>query len=126
MPTILVVDNDAATLSQAERTLANAGHKVEMATTARAALRVLAAARIDVVVLEVILPDMEGIETIIELQRLHPRCPIVAMSGGGTVITADHALQLAKAVGAHATLRKPFTAADLLGVVEGALAGAAA
>jgi DNA-binding response OmpR family regulator len=126
MPTVLVVDNDIATLQQAEGALRGAGHKVEMATSARAALRVLSAADIDAVLLEVILPEMEGVETIIELQRQWPQRPIVAMSGGGNVITSDHALQLAKAVGASATLKKPFTARELLAAVEGALASAAA
>ncbi len=126
MPTVLVVDNDTAHLSATERTLSAAGYKVEMATSARAALRVLAAADIDLVLLEVILPEMEGIEAILEMQRHWPHRPVIAMTAGGAVITADYALQLAKAVGARSTLSKPFSGAELLIALNGALTSAAA
>lgn len=126
MPTVLVIDDDTATLDFVERVLHGAGYRVEMATSARAAMRVLAAAAIDAVLLEVILPEMEGVETILEVHRRWPDRPVVAMSGGGAVVSGDYALKLAKAVGAHAVLPKPFSGSDLLAVLDKALAGAEA
>lgn len=126
MPTVLVVDHDLDVLDLAQRALQGADWKVEMTTSARAALNLLTKASVDVIVLEVLLPDMEGVETIVEMQRRWPDRPVVAMSGGGHMVTADHALRLARAVGAVAILKKPFSAADLLAAVQTATAAAEA
>ena len=122
MPTILVVDNDLDCLDAAQRALQAAGHKVEMTTSARAALALLAKTTVDAIVLEMLLPDMEGVETIVQMQQRWPTRPVVAMSGGGAMVSADHALRLAKAVGARALLHKPFSGADLLMAVQTAMA----
>jgi DNA-binding NtrC family response regulator len=122
LPTILVVDNDLDCLDTAQRALQEAGHKVEMTTSARAALALLAKVAVDAIVLEMLLPDMEGVETILQMQQRWPARPVVAMSGGGSMVSADHALRLAKAVGAQAVLHKPFSGADLLVAVDQALA----
>jgi DNA-binding response OmpR family regulator len=73
----------------------------------------------DLVVLDLVMPEMEGAETVMELRRLRPSLPVLAISG---VVGADFYLQAARLLGAGATLRKPFTARDLLGHVDALLA----
>jgi CheY-like chemotaxis protein len=71
----------------------------------------------EVLVTDIIMPGMEGIETIREIRREHPGIKVVAMSGGGAVGPRSY-LQLARALGADITLRKPFAIADLLEAVS--------
>jgi len=75
---------------------------------------------VDVVITDILMPNKEGIETIIELRKTRPGLKIVAMSGGGIMSGAD-TLRVARSLGAHATLRKPFRIADLRRVVAACL-----
>jgi DNA-binding response OmpR family regulator len=122
MATVLVVDNDAATLALAIHTLSAAGIDVRMATSTRAALEVMATETIDLILLEVLLPGHEGIETIGEVRQRWPGRSIVAMSGGGPFIGSGELLRYAAALGARATLRKPFSPEELLAAVGKGLA----
>jgi DNA-binding response OmpR family regulator len=71
----------------------------------------------DLVVTDIIMPDKEGLATIMELRREFPDTKIIAMSAGGARFTIDF-LPMAKALGAHETLTKPFMPQDLLAAVE--------
>jgi len=60
------------------------------------------------------MPDKEGVETVQDIRRLHPNTKIIVMSGSGL---SDHYLKVATKFGAHATLGKPFRAAELSEIV---------
>ncbi len=71
----------------------------------------------DIVVTDILMPDKEGIETIMELQGLDSKIRIIAMSGGGSAKNMSF-LEMAKKVGARHVLSKPFKSAVLLNAVK--------
>jgi len=73
----------------------------------------LAHRRPDAVITDIVMPEHEGIETIVALRAAAPNLPIIAISGCGQVIAAEF-LDMALQAGATATLRKPFELATLL------------
>jgi FixJ family two-component response regulator len=72
------------------------------------------------VLTDVIMPEKDGIEVIGELRRKQPNVRIVAMSGGGHV-ALDQYLKIAKGMGAHGILQKPFSNDELLATIEAAM-----
>lgn len=69
---------------------------------------------LDVVITDVMMPERDGLEVITELRKSHPSIRIIATSGGGAAMEAADCLYVAKRLGAHATLKKPFNQAQLL------------
>jgi len=121
-PYILVIDDDAMVRQAPIRVLENSGYEVQCAPDGRQGLRAFRIRRPDLVISDIIMPEMEGIETIMELRILSRDCPIIAISGGGRLGKADF-LAVAKKLGATATLNKPFETEDLLRTVANCLAG---
>ncbi|HVO14548.1 MAG TPA: response regulator [Alphaproteobacteria bacterium] len=76
----------------------------------------------DLVVTDIIMPEKEGIETIIELRQRDPKVKIIAISGGGRTSNQIF-LDVAKKFGAVDVLAKPFTPKQLLATVQKALTG---
>jgi FixJ family two-component response regulator len=72
-------------------------------------------------VLDMLMPDMDGVETLLALRDFVPRLLVVAMSGGGRVSSHLY-LRFAKLMGAAQVLEKPFSADQLLQAVASALA----
>jgi DNA-binding NarL/FixJ family response regulator len=73
-----------------------------------------------VVITDLVMPDMEGLETIRELRRRFGDVRIIAISGGG-VGSASHNLQAAKRLGAAGVLPKPFSTDEILATIDQAL-----
>ena len=71
----------------------------------------------DIIITDLVMPEKEGIETIMELSRTAPNIKIIAMSGGGRVNATDY-LTIARRVGASDTLAKPFSGDELLAAVS--------
>lgn len=115
-PTVLLIDDDPDLRSMLRRTLVRSGYAVQEAENGREGLKVLALSPVDVVVTDIIMPDMEGIELILELRRSRPELPIVAMSAGGR-IGPDSYLYLAERSGATRTIAKPFSIGPFLELV---------
>ena len=120
MATILVVDDDEAFRSVLRRTLVRAGYNVREAADGAAALKSLTDTTVELVITDIIMPNMEGIETIRALRRAYPHLSIIAMSGGGRMKPEGY-LEVAKAFGAECILSKPFDNAQLFAAVEEAL-----
>jgi YesN/AraC family two-component response regulator len=97
------------------------GYAVQTAPNGRVGTRLFADAEPDLVITDIIMPEQEGIETIMRLRGLRPDKPIIAISGGGRVRNADF-LQMAACLGASAVLAKPFDGNDLIRKVETCLA----
>ena len=116
MHVILLVDDDGSLRSMLRRTLERAGYAVVEATNGRSALAALAHNTVDLVLTDVIMPDMEGIELILQLRKTRPELPVIAMSGGG-VLPAGEYLQMALDMGAVSVLAKPFDSTAMLSAV---------
>lgn len=122
MALILVIDDEDQVRTMVRHTLEKMGHTVCEAANGNDGLHMFECARFDLVVTDIIMPEMEGIETIMEIRRRNPEARIIAMSGGGRARNLEF-LPLAKKLGADQALRKPFRRAELLEVVDLALTG---
>ena len=125
MPRVLVIDDDILVRRTISRILEDAGYEVALAEDGAKGVAKFRSDRPDLVITDLIMPDQEGIETIIEMLREDPAARIVAVSGGGRLGSMDF-LAVAQKLGASEILRKPFEPAELLGCVARALAPAPA
>jgi DNA-binding response OmpR family regulator len=116
-PRILVVDDDAVLREAMRRFLEQAGYEVLQAPDGATGLRLYRDRGADVVVLDIYMPERDGLEVIRELQAEKRRAKIVAISGGGDATQLDM-LKAAAAFGAARTLSKPFAWQDLLAAVR--------
>ena len=121
MSNILVIDDDNAICLLLQQGLEAQGHRVAVAPDGKKALAAHKVAPADLVITDLIMPGMEGIETIIEMRRRSPKVKIIAMSGGGLGKGVDY-LQIAEKFGAQRTIAKPFTIRKLGQLVTEVLA----
>jgi CheY-like chemotaxis protein len=111
---ILFVDDDNVISTLSKRVLAEAGHTVFLATTGREALAMLKSAAPDLVITDLVMPDMDGLELIRTLLQSSPALKIIAISGE----FQGEFLRVAKAFGAKASLQKLFDPLELLRLVN--------
>jgi two-component system, chemotaxis family, chemotaxis protein CheY len=123
MADIVVIDDDPALRGTIRKILERGGHTVREAGDGDAGLRMVEEAQPDLVVTDLLMPEKEGIETIMELCDRYPRVRIIAISGAGGVDDPGPLVD-AELFGAHATLPKPFSVDTLLRVVGEVLDGA--
>ena len=97
MGKILVVDDEPSFRLMLERLLRAAGHTVEVATDGHACLKMFRASPFDLVIMDMFMPNKEGLETIIELRKEFPHVAVVAMTGRSEFKVV---LQAAKELGA--------------------------
>jgi DNA-binding response OmpR family regulator len=114
---ILVIDDDPNVLQMVEFMLVDLGYEVELAESGEKGVRLFCESAPDLVITDIIMPDREGIEIIIEMRRIRPDARIVAMSG-----VSPSALGMSAKLGADLTLAKPFNRDQLGGIVQTALA----
>lgn len=120
MARILLVDDDPALRGATGRLLAGSGHSVIEAESGADALRVFDEASVDLIIMDIVMPEKGGIEAIMEIHALHPRTPAIIMSGKVPLGT-DAVHNLMKRYGARAILSKPFTTEELAAAVATAL-----
>jgi two-component system repressor protein LuxO len=119
-PSVLLVE-DTISLQMVYRSiLATAGHRVAVAGTAEDGLTQFRAHRPMVVLLDLILPDRDGLELMREIQALQPETRVIAITANGSVNRAVEAMR----AGAHDFLVKPFDEGRFLSAVQNALAEA--
>jgi len=114
---ILLADDDRASLELSRRALEQAGHLVVAASSGLEARRALDAGRFDVVVTDIFMPDMDGLELIRYICKSGRTAPIIAMSAGCSR-TALGFLPVASALGADMVLQKPVLPSVLRRAVE--------
>jgi CheY-like chemotaxis protein len=122
--TILIIDDDAAVSRTLSLILARAGYEVTTASSGRKGLALLADNDFDLVLTDIIMPELDGIEAIRKIRTDHPGLRVIAMSGGGQIDKADF-LHMARALGADEVLEKPVRGQKLLELVSSALAAPA-
>lgn len=122
---VLVVDDEAGVRRSIERVLSVAGYHVTAVADGARALQKLEADVFDLLIIDVYMPDMDGLGLMRELRSRGDTTPILAVSGGGDsphALNPEGALEVAQAFGAG-ILPKPFTVDDLMGAVTELLDG---
>lgn len=117
MADILVIDDDDNLRSVIRVSLEMAGHRVREAVDGSQGLELFRQRPADLVFCDIFMPNKEGLETIMELRRLHHDVKIISMSGGSNAFTNDF-LQDSCLLGAAGVLRKPFDMEELLATVD--------
>jgi len=122
MASILVVDDDVALRRLFEQMLVRGGHVVTIAADGAKALKLIETTAFDLVITDLIMPEMEGLSLLREIRNKKLSLKVIAMSGGGRGSAVDY-LEMAAMLGAAATLPKPFTFQELSDTVDGVLKG---
>ncbi|MBB5771526.1 DNA-binding response OmpR family regulator [Brevundimonas vesicularis] len=106
-PHCLIVEDDPVLLDAMGRGLTQAGYNVALARDGAQALVQFEQVAAQLVITDILMPEKEGVETIMALRARAPEVRIIAISGGGRAPAAGF-LDLARRLGADATLAKPF------------------
>jgi CheY-like chemotaxis protein len=124
---VLIVEDEAAIRRVLTRVLERAGFIVRTAENGDDALQQLRAAEVDIVITDIIMPKMHGVDAIKRIVKEFSRVRIIAISGGGNfgitdykpdAITTSAYLAAARRAGAHALLTKPFQTAEILHAIN--------
>jgi CheY-like chemotaxis protein len=128
---ILVIDDETLVREALQRVLASPTVSVIAAADAGAGLAMLRESPVDLVIVDVVLPGMDGVAAIKEIRRCHPEMRIIAISGGGNcglnayrpeaILTIAY-LAACTSAGADAILAKPFETAELRSLIAQLLA----
>jgi len=118
MTTILLIDDEESVRMLFQMALAQAGYRVLTAESGSHGLRLLQQQKVDLALVDIFMPEMDGLELIRLLRAARPTSKIIAMSGGSW--EWDY-LDTAKQLGANSTLKKPFSLQELLAAVSSQL-----
>ena len=118
MATILVIDDARLMRAICQDTLEEAGYRVLTAEHGKDGLRLLERQDVDLILVDIFMPEMDGLELIPRLRKTRPATKIIAITAGDGV---RNYLDAAKHLGVHGTLKKPFTRQELLDAVSAQL-----
>jgi CheY-like chemotaxis protein len=121
MPSILVVDDEDQIRRLIREVLEQAGYHVTEARDGMEALQQYRLAPADLVIMDILMPAQDGLETTTALRREFPNVKVIAITGGSDMIGILSFLDVAKMLGAHSTLQKPFEMKTLLDTVQAEL-----
>lgn len=116
-PTILVVDDEVTILQSLSGILSDEGFEVLTASNGYEALKLIDAESPDLVLLDIWMPGIDGIETLQEIKRTNPFLQVIIISGHGTIETAVKATKL----GAYDFIEKPLSIEKVVVVINNAL-----
>ncbi len=121
MPSLLIIDDDDLLREALALALREKGFTVYEARDGDEGVRLFRVEPADLVLTDIVMPNKEGLATLMELRRDHPRLGLIAMSGG-LAHDAPLYLKLARTLGANHVLKKPFTVDTLLRTIDEVLA----
>ncbi len=116
-PSVLVIDDDNLMRDVITRCLQKPGYVVSAAINGADGLSQLSRQQADLVITDILMPDSDGLEVIVQIRRLYPATRILAISGGGGSAGLDY-LKIAAKFGADSVLNKPFAPSQLLAMVN--------
>lgn len=119
---VLVVDDDEIFRAMLEEMIRRENHAVRAVANGVEALKAIGRKAPDLIITDILMPEKDGIELIMELARAGSEIPIIAISGGRRAISLEFNLESAKLMGVRATLPKPFTREALRKAIAEALA----
>ena len=114
---VLVIEDDKSVRTSIRLTLQSHGFDVDEADNGAKGIWMLKHTPFDLAIIDMMMPVMDGLETIRELKSLLPKLGILAISGGSTVVNVDF-LKAAAVTGATATLSKPFEGGQLITALQ--------
>jgi CheY-like chemotaxis protein len=117
MAKILLIDDMKGVRRTVSAVLKRAGHTVTEADDGGAGLQLLKSDQFDLVITDMLMPKHDGMEVLLFLEQQPNRPRVLAISGGGSQVSADEAFMLARSK-ADATLAKPFDNSELLAAVD--------
>lgn len=117
MAYLLIIDDEKPIRELLEEVFTSEGFEVGLAETGARGLGSAAARAPELVITDILMPEKEGLETILELRRSFPTLPIIAISGGSPRMSFD-VLDAARRFGAARTFTKPFDPFDLVATVR--------
>jgi two-component system chemotaxis response regulator CheY len=121
MSSILVVDDEDQIRRLVCQTLAQAGYHVTEARDGKEAVQQYRLVPADLVIMDILMPNQDGLETTVALRQESPDVKIIVITGGSDMIGILDYLDVAKMLGAHRTLQKPFEMKTLLETVQAEL-----
>jgi DNA-binding response OmpR family regulator len=116
MAKIIVVDDEPSILLMLKKMLEKVGHEVDTASNGNEGIILFEKNKHDLLITDIIMPEKEGMETIIELRKKYPDLKIIAISGGGR-INPEGYLPGAKLLGANMVFQKPLIQKEFLEAV---------
>lgn len=120
MANVMVIDDDAAVRGVIRKMLERDGHTVTEVEDGKRALRYFAGEPADLVISDIFMPEMDGIEFLMRLRETFPDARIIMMSGGG-VVPMEEVLEASTLLGAVGSLHKPIDMKQLRTTVAKAL-----
>lgn len=117
MLSVLIVDDQVQIRQLIRDALEGAGYHVEEARDGKAGLERYREQFTDLVLMDILMPDQDGLEAIMAFRREFPDSRIIAMTGGTDGIGIPNLLDVATMLGARRTLQKPFELQALLDAV---------
>ena len=121
MPSVLVVDDEDQVRALLRTTLEKAGYQVVEGRTGKEGLERYRESPTDLVIMDILMPGKDGLESIMELRSEYPAAKIIAITGGSQNVGSMDFLDVAKMMGARRTLHKPFQLKELLEAAEAEL-----
>ena len=118
MSKILVVDDDLFFMQMLRDVLEKHGHQVHSAPDGEIALKMFYDGDYEVIICDLIMPNMDGMELIMELRKNYPDVKIIAVSGGDKQLHASTYLTVTKDLGANYVFEKPLSNSDILSAIE--------
>lgn len=118
MSRILIVEDTRLMRDSLVDVLTELGHQAITAENGAEGVNMIASGdTFDLIITDIIMPEMDGIEAILEIQTMSPQTPIIAISGGSARLEKTAGLDTAKRLGAVAVLEKPFEIDALLAAI---------
>ena len=122
MAQVLIVEDNLEMLEILKRALEAKGYDVEVAAGGQAGLDAYNKKQFDVVVTDIVMPGVDGLEFVKAVRNIDKTTKIIAISGGGADMEASYALNVADIYGADVELYKPFSLEEFMEMVAGLLA----
>jgi DNA-binding NtrC family response regulator len=121
MAKILVIDDENQLLNLLKTMLIRDGHQVFIAPDGVEGIQIFNEFHPDLIITDIIMPNKDGIDVIVDVLGRNPELPIIAISGGCRSMTSELNLDSAKMLGVKDILEKPFTHKQLSETIERAL-----
>jgi YesN/AraC family two-component response regulator len=117
MAKIIVIDDEPYILLMLKKMLEKEGHQVDMATNGVEGIDLYHKNGADLIITDIVMPEKEGLETIINLKTENPSLKVIAISGGGRVDSREY-LHSAQLLGAERIFQKPFKKDEIVKAVS--------